>query len=552
MNLPFLAPLSRLRVRASSPTGGGGSVGIYGSGPASVAAAPSAPRRAAFASLLAWLIAAAAAYLGVVAIVDPRTGVMRLALVLGAAIAWQVMKRPVLGFILALSIFPWYPLLRAMIMHYRIPAPLELLGAWPEVILVVMMAGIILRAIKEKRALPFSWYDVPVVILLLSGLYGAVIDYAAQQMTMLFYGFHYVISSMLFYFIARWLRPTRREVRAIIITLTAQFTLLALISLYDYLFRPMYFIQMAMLMRPGYWKAWDPIMFFRWYPRMHSLLFGEALWGMLCAFINLLCLSLSGSGRRMRWLWPLTALSFIGMALSMGRGALVSWLVGVFAMLFAQGRHRRAIAILSAVLIALIVPGIIYLANANFQAEVIVTRIAAMGDPDAQGADAAWGRLPQWMLGIEEFLRFPHGTGLGTKGLVDTYHGGGGSVWDGGLFKILAEQGFPGIITFLVGIAACVFAWGWLLRGSSGLDRAVGLAAIAFLCGTFVQNIGQNAFEIYFVNPLLWMFGGLFVARRLDSGRNSGEKTPSYIDIGDAANRPGLPARSPAATQKSA
>lgn len=547
MNLPFLSPLSRLRFRPSSPTGG--SLGIYDSSPASAITAATPPhRRAAATAFLAWLIAAAAAYLGVLSIVDLVSGLTRVSFVLGAALAWQIMKRPVLGFILALSIFPWYPLIRAMIMYYRVPAPLELLGAWPEVILLVMLVGIVLRAIREKRALSLSWYDVPVIILLLSALYGAAIDLAARQMTMLVYGFHYVISSMLFYFIARWLRPTRKEVWSIIIVLAAQFTLLALVSLYDYIFRPMYFIQMAMLMRPGFWKAWEPVMFFRWYPRMHSLLFGEALWGMLCAFINLLCLSLSGSGRRAWWYWPLTALSFIGMALSMGRGALVSWVVGIFVLLFAKGRHRRAIAILTAGLIALIVPGVIYLANANFKAAVIVTRIQAMGDPDATGADAAWGRIPQWILGVEEFLRQPHGTGLGTKGLVDTYHGGGGSVWDGGLFKILAEQGIPGIITFLVGAAGCVFAWSWLIRGASGLDRAIGLVAVAFLCGTFVQNIGQNALEIYFVNPLLWMFGGLFVARRLDYRRNSAENTPSYIDI-ETAEQSVIPARQLAAKQ---
>lgn len=469
-----------------------------------------------FRSLFAWLLALCVAGAGTVAIVSPKTGLMLFSGLLCLGVSWWVLMRPFNGFLLALCLFPWYTLFRGFIKMYHIPLPLGAMGLWPEMILAVMMAGILIGAIQRRdRVLTLSWYDMPVVALLISCLYASVIVVVERRLGLLVYGIHYTTSQFFFYLVARWLRPTRADIRRLITVLVVQYVLLALPSLLDYYFRPMYLRQMAMILRPGFWRNWDPIMFFGWYPRMHSLMFAELHWGALSAFLCLICLASLGLSRRPRWLWPIMGLSTLGLALSMARGPYVCFAVAIGVYFLISGGHRRSLAKIVAAAVLIGVPAMGWVAQTNPIAVTIVNRVLAMADPENQDA---WNRVPQWKRALDDFALYPAGTGLGTKGMAATNHGDGGSVWDGGIFKVLAEQGVPGTLTFVVGLAACIYAWGRLLKGATGIDRVIGMVSIAFLAGTAIQNIAQNAFELYYINPLLWLVGGLFVARRLAPG----------------------------------
>lgn len=535
--------------------------------------------------LVAWPLALLAGGVGAYAAVRPALAVGLLLLGVVAYLGARVLARPTNGICLALAFFPVYTLLRGLAKLWGLPVPLAVLGMWPEAVLVVMIAGSVLEAIKTRRPLPpLTWDDAPMVVLVVGGVYGLVLDMVQKLPGAAVYGAHYSLTAMLFYFAARWSRPSRADLRRILGVLLAGYVLLAVFSLLDYFTRTDFSIRLAMVIREGFWGQWNPYVFFRWYPRMQSLLFNEQVWGSLSAFACLICFAFFTQVRPKGWVWPLLGLAFLCLLLSMARGGMIVLAVGTLALLLFRSepvlrsvagahvpwwawpasvvalaglalvtqmplplpvalaafavaavlvsvvlgvRERHRLRILeTGIVLALALAAVWAVLQTNEKVASLSKRVISMSD---SGNKLAYDRVGQWQRGLDKFALAPSGTGLGTVGTASFYHGGAGledAVFDGGWFRVMAEQGVPGLLCGVVGVLGTMGALARRLRPvgaepgvTRGLPRVLGLATLALLAGTAVQNVGQNAFDAFFLPYVLWTFAGLFLAHAHEEAR---------------------------------
>jgi len=464
-----------------------------------------------------WPLALAVAFAGGLAVTSPKLAVLMLG---GGVILWVVraiVVRPLNGFLVALCVFPFYSIFRGVCGMYDVPVPLSLIGMWPEVVLLCMLFGLIVSAVRGGTRLSLTWYDAPMVVLLASGAYGFILSMLEGDLSASLYGLHASVTPICFYFLARWIRPSVADLKRVLRYWLVGFALLAVASLYDYLVRPDFFVRVAIQVRDGFWGKFEPHFFFRWYPRMQSLLFAEQTWGTVCALVSLYCLSRIRSARtRAEW-WCLLGvftLAMIGVVFSMSRGAYACWLVGVAVMVCFPGRHRRAIGT-TLLLGALSLFIAILILGHDERVSSLVTRTVALTDSKNE---VAYERVNQWQRVLQNFPLFPAGRGLGRAGAQAMYHGtgdGGDFVPDGGYFRILAEQGIPGILLFAIGSLGLIAALMRALWAARGLDRALCLTALSTFCGLLVQNIGGNIFDLYFLPQLFWMLVGFAMGRFL-------------------------------------
>jgi hypothetical protein len=282
-----------------------------------------------------------------------------------------------------------------------------------------------------------------------------------------------------------------------------------------------------MALRPMFSAHWDPQLFWRVYPRMQSLIFDENIWGSLSTLVALVSLARIASGTGGRPAWLLFCLATACVLLSMSRGSMACWLVGVVALLLLQGGGRQRARILwgCAGLAALLAAGL-WTLRADPRFGALLERAASLTDTRSR---VAYDRVDMWKQAWDNFERWPSGTGIGTAGHASLYHGGGGIITDGQYFKVAAEQGVPGLVAVAVGVVATLAVLARLKRGARGEERVFGLAAFAYLCGLCAQNVGSNAFDFFYTPHVFWTLAGLFVARRLGEGAAvpSFEETPS-------------------------
>lgn len=466
--------------------------------------------------LLVWLLALVSALLLGVAVTSPAYLIAFIGAIVLVAAGLRVLARPVDGLLLALCVYPFYPLLRGIALVYRVPVPLTLVGMWPELVLTVIFTAYIVGAAARKLPpLKLTREDTPFVLLVLSGVYAVILSVAERDVVAIVYGFHATLTPFLFYFAARWMRLTEADLVRVMRAWLIPCVVLVVLSLLDYAFRPDFIIRIAIEFRAGYGAGFDPYEFYRWYPRMQSLLFGEQLFGTLCAVIALFCLAhgaavFSSRPWWRRWEGSCFAVFMLCMALSMSRGALICFGVGAALMFLLRGRHRRYIGIL-AVLAAVGIGGVLAAGVANERVTTLVTRLVALSDTNNQ---LAYDRMNQWRRALDDLPTFPSGFGLGRRGAVSFLRGTGkgnqiDTIVDGGIWKILAEQGIPGTLVFLVGMGGAIVALYNRIRVTCGIQQAIAFAAMGAIGGLFVQNIGSNILDSYFVASLCWMLAGL-------------------------------------------
>ncbi|MDX1934091.1 MAG: O-antigen ligase family protein [Capsulimonadales bacterium] len=482
-----------------------------------------------------WPLALGAAVLGGVLIADPKTAFLLAAGLGGLMAVRAILARPICGFLLALCLFPEYTFLRGVCELYHLPLPLTLVGMWPEVVLVLMGVSLIVTGIRTGVRLRLNRFDLPVVLLIASGLYGMVLSAIEGDARATMYGVHTTLTPLCFYLLARWLHQRPEDLPRILRYWLVGFCLLAIASIYDFLFRPDFVIRVAIVVREQFWGNFEPHTFFRWYPRMQSLLFAEQNWGTLCGLVGLFCMARIGQpalpdprdrvGRRA--LWAVFLLALFGLIFSMSRGAHICWIVACVVLFGFRGGHRRILAIGLALGLLTLLVAFSFFGTAE-RVNWLVTRTTSLADSKS---DLAYGRVSQWTRALSAFPLFPAGRGLGRVGGSAMYHGTGDGfdfVADGGYFKILGEQGLPGIILFLSGAGGLIVVLVTIARHQSAVgpprtrieadDRALTYTVLPFFCGLLVQNIGGNIFDAYFLGQLFWLLAGLVVGRYVQGG----------------------------------
>jgi hypothetical protein len=294
---------------------------------------------------------------------------------------------------------------------------------------------------------------------------------------------------------------------------------LGLPSLYDYFHRSDFVVRLAKEVRPLIAGPWDQDLFWRVYPRMQSLIFDENLWGAFCANIAFVSLAVmvcpipraeGGARPLFRGAFFLFTFATLCLYLSMSRGGVACYLIGIVAITVCAGRYRvRLLGIGAAIIAALVLLLIVYPNHPRIAGAM--KRYTSVSDTSSK---VAYDRVEMWENAIVSFWGTPSGSGLGTAGQAAVYHGGGAVVTDGQYFKVLVEEGIPGVFTWVVGWIGAIGIIVGLLRGAYGIDRIYGLTVLASIIGQLAQNVGSNASDFYYMPVITWAFLGFFVARR--------------------------------------
>jgi len=467
---------------------------------------------------LAYALALVAAVLVGAVVSSPKFAVVAVALVLLCLGVRSVLARPVNGFLFAFVVFPFYTLFRALATVFTLPIPLTILGVWPELVLSVMFTALVIQAIRKRERLPITWHDLPVAFFFLSLVYGFVISVVQRDYVGAVYGFHMSASSLFFYFVARWLPVGEKDLARVLRVSFTAFAVLCLLSLVDYFTRTRFMIGVNVAARPDFGQPFDPYDFYSWYPRLQSLLYAEQLFGTMCAGVCVFCIAalMPGRGRKRIRAWspiPLLALSFACLLLTMSRGGYICFAVALVLMCFLfRGRHRAFVAV-AAVFVGVLVFAGVQTFGDDPRVQSVVKRTTALGDSKNTNA---YDRMGQWRIALENFPLYPAGIGLGRGGASAIFHGVGESdktIADGGIFKILSEQGAVGVLIFMLSAVGVAYTLLRAAHQSTGLSQTVAVALFCWYGGLLVQNIAGNVFDMFYVIPFFWMMTGFVVLR---------------------------------------
>ena len=463
-----------------------------------------------------WLAVTAAVGVGV-GIVFPVVGIVLLALILATAAAASIMRRPANGLIIALGIFPFYPSLRGLITVWNLPIPTAGLRFWPELILLLVFASAMIHNMRQQRRfrlrLPDDW---PAILWMAFGLYGAVLSGMTQHPLFTIFGLHYALLPPLFYFAVRASRPTEAETSRILRVLFMVYSAFALVSLAEFALHPNITLRLADAARPelrGVTGAADPLLFWRLYARMQSLLWEENVWGSLSSLVSLLALSRLVYERPSARQWFLILLSTFCLFLSTSRGSIGGWAVGIVILLLARGRYPERLRVVLGIA-AVFLAGAYVLLAGDARVQMLTNAAGRTGLQRGRFGDDRWH---QWERGIDIFTRNPSGTGIGTVGYGASNTGIGLTiVADGNYLSIAGETGVMGLVLVAGALIGVLLL---LVRGLQWRYPrpwiAVGL--MGYLCGTCAHAIGANPFEYYWTFPVFWMLLGLYLEGRHNS-----------------------------------
>jgi hypothetical protein len=452
---------------------------------------------------------------GTAGILYPKVGAALLFAVIAVAWATRTVRDPITGVIGAFFFYPICALLRSSYGAYHLPVWAGGVRLFPDFALALVFAGLIVRACKTGQRFRIFADDVPVFVYLLSGVYGFILAAAYLPLYGPMNGWWVSMTPAVFYFAIRFMRPTEEQVSRLLRFFFNSYALLAFGSFYQYIFRPEWLIRISNAERPYFAQITGlaPDVYWRLYTRMESLLLEENVWGTLCSFVALYCLAGLQGRKTSSKTVGLLAISLLGMALSMSRGALLTWGIGVIVLLLLRGRHRGRIL---AALVALGMVGGFVMSHWGSSANVasILTRADTLTSTDSKN-NASSDRIHQWRAGWEIFVHNPSGIGLGTVGYAAHLSGiGSHRVADGIYFRILAETGVPGAVMTLYALIGT----GWVLfrhifdYSCRPPTRRLGMALFAFHCGFVVQSIGANTYDLWYLPSVFWTFFGVFVS----------------------------------------
>lgn len=470
---------------------------------------------------IAWVVSLLLALATAGGIVYPKIGLMAVVLIASLFCAFRILLRPLFGVVLALCIFPVYPLVRAAIWHYEPSIPLLGSRFWLEIILMLTMVSTLVRCIVRREGLRLHWEDVPPLLFVIGGLYGVTLSLMERAWFLAFFGIYFSLTPVLCYFVMRWLRPSSQDLLRIAHVFLASYAVLAVLSLLDYGFHSQAIMDITITNRSAFFQnVTDPRLHFSTvYVRMQSLLLEENVWGALSSLVSLFCLAYQGTPRPPLWTRCLFVLATLCILLAMSRGAIASWIMGVAVLLLLRGPHQRRILVVTLVSGLLFGSALLTLRRHDLRIGAIVNRVDEV-EMSREGLHP--DRVRQWENSLQMFLLHPAGTGLGTTGYSAMYtRQRAPLITDGQYFRVAVEQGVPGLITVILALGGTLWALLRHLPTTSGHERVLGMTLVAYLCGLCTHSVGANAMDYYYIPAVTWMLIGLFMARRVEAARQA-------------------------------
>ncbi len=436
--------------------------------------------------------------------------------VLAAVVAMLIgsVRNPWVALAVIVAQYPVINTLRTIYTAYHLPVFAGGVRFFPDFLQIIILMQLLLWGIKNHRyRLRIYGDDFPVVVYLVVGIYSVVV--AAQYTHPLgpLNGWYVSMTPAMFYLVIRWLQPTYEQSRWLLRWMTGCAATLLCVSLPIYFIRPNWYRMLQNAEHPHFVPTeMSPLEFWGIYPRMQSFFFEEVTWGTLCelmAVIGAAYLCRSDSLVK-RYVFVLAAA--LAMFCSLSRGPMISFVIAITILLLHAGQQRKRILAIVALIIAMGGAGL-YVMRDSHLITVALARLDTVSLDAAKRGEVAEDRTHQWKEGWKIFQQTPSGKGLGTVGYgaslskVTNY-----LIGDGLYFKVLAEQGVPGIVAFLY----LIFSIAWILWRYRNIAppewKPLGMGLFAFHFGFCVHGIAGNTFDYYCVAPIYFMLLGIYVS----------------------------------------
>jgi O-antigen ligase len=424
------------------------------------------------------------------------------------------LRNPWTALAVIIAQYPVMNTLRTIYTAHHLPVFGSGVRFFPDFLQMIILAQLLIWGIKNPRyRLKIYGDDVPVVTYIVVGIYSVVVAAQYTHPWGPINGWYLSMTPAIFYLIFRWLQPTDAQSLKFFRWMTLCYVVLACVSLPAYFIRPDWY-KVLQNAEHGHWvpEGMNRMAFWAFYPRMQSFLFEENHWGTLSELVAVIGAAFLVRGDALLKRYSIILLGTVGMVCSISRGAMISFVVAIFILLLHRGAHRKRIGV---VLAALSVVGAVglYVMKDKPLVQVLFQRLDTVGANAAKKGEVANDRTHQWKAGWKIFVATPSGMGLGTVG-----NGASLSkvtpfvVGDGVYVRVLAEQGFPGILAFVYLILSIPWIL-WRYRDLAPAQwRPLGMGLFAFHFGFCVQGIGANTFDYYCVAPVYFMLLGIYVS----------------------------------------
>jgi len=414
---------------------------------------------------------------------------------------------PIVGKWLIVSFIVWgiiYPVARIEIIK-RTGIPSPLLGSWYD---VLTFATFVLTLLSNKVRLNADVVTIAVLGILLLGLVSALNTLVSGgSLTLVLYGARMTYWPVVYYFVGRWLPFSYRDIWRFQWILVIVLGASALVGfLLSYVFRE-YWIKMVILNAES--REWALYAIARAGGlRMTGTLMDPILFGTLCAYGVVFSTSLMGRIRCQRQLLIVTVMAYLcllGMLFSLTRGAWVALLLSMISVLTLLRNPRLWFN----VFISAIVMGCIMIMISNhLDKELIVKTWQQILEAKSIQREDMWEGV------IHAVSKRPIGYGLGTVGHIGERFQNelpyfAPLITDGWYLKVLAEGGFPLLISFVFFQVAFLVRMFWLIRRTRDETLPFRVAVFSVFVGACVHSIVSNLWDLFMVAHLLWLIVGL-------------------------------------------
>ena len=455
----------------------------------------------------------------------------------------RTLRYPVMVFAIAMWTMPWSSFVRTVGGVYAPSVPLFVERFSLEIMLAIAGGSLVIRKIVHGRqsqiGMRLSWDDISVHMLMLAAIYGLMLTLVESKFTAALFGIKVSVTPLLCYYLLRSLKVDRAQINGILVAFAMGYMLIAVVSFYDYFVHPHILFELGLHARGMLDNDASKIAKMRVfvttaYFRMQSLMYEEDFWGCASGFLSTYALARLVEGKAPKYLYFLAPIATLGLLLSMARGAIVGWVVGVFVLILVyRGRRIRIVLLLST---ACLVVGSIYMQQrSDARIQYIESRAAIFaakesdtsngsGSASATKPNTFDGRTTQWSNAFQAIINQPSGFGLGTDGLAAEYdQNGARMVTDGGYLRVGVEQGYFGFVLVIAGMIAVPITILRRLRGvTDTLARSLGACLIAQTMSLFVQAVPGNAFDYPYTPHIYFILFAIFM--ELTSTRGRAEK----------------------------
>lgn len=423
-------------------------------------------------------------------------------------------RNPWVALAIIVAQYPVINTLRTIYTAHHLPVFTSGVRFFPDLLQIIILLQLLIWGIKNPRyRLKIYGDDLPIVTYIIVGIYSVIIAGQVAHPWGPMNGWYVSMTPAIFYLVIRWLQPTDEQGQWLFRWMGRCAGVLMCASLCMYIIRPDWYKILQNAEHPHFVPdLMSPLEFWGFYPRMQGFLFDEVLWGTLCSLIAVIAVAHLGNRDSLLKRYAFVLLTTLCLFCSLSRGAMISFITAMLILLVYPGPQRKPIAGILAIIVVLGGTGL-YVMRDSWLVTVAMQRFDTVSVGAAKKGQIANDRAFQWKAGWKIFQQTPSGMGLGTVGYgaslskVTPY-----IVGDGLYFRILAEQGVPGIVVF----AYMIVSIPWILWRYRNIVpvvwRPLGTGLFAFHFGFCIHGIGANTFDYYCVAPAYFMLLGLYVS----------------------------------------